>query len=321
MACSYEHCKVKSNSDQQLLSCWLCDALCHWSCAGFNGRIFDTIIDRSKGLRWSCLNCRSLDVDFYKMFKDAKLVLSQLKSDMTKVTENLDNMEALLSKFEYIDGSPKRKKTLHSLDNNTGNTLPNASNLISLLSPAMCENPFQNSIPSITETAPSIEKSVDVEKISEISPPTDLDPPTDHGHSAPNDIPGNIRCNTVLGSSPCVSSQDNGNASNPNLVVIPPRRTVFLSRLAPDTTTENIGSYIRSKLSDLGDDIVIFKFNFSQPRDISSFKIMAPGKYFDDIVSQNFWPEGVLVREYTHRVRNRSNVPVHLTSSNTIPKN
>lgn len=319
MACVYLNCKVKSNSDQQLLSCWLCDAHAHWSCAGFNGRTFDTIIDRSKGLRWSCLNCRTLDVDFYRMFRDAKLVLSRLTSDFAKVTENFNKMDSLFSSFEYNEGSPKRKKTSHSVVNNCSIALPNASNLISLLSPVVGENSAPHSLPSIVESAPPVDNCVTESNSLTLFPQSDRISGAET--PVPMDVPGIVPGNVVIGGSPGVSAQDSGHAVNLSLVVVPPRRTVFLSRLSAGTTIDDIGYYLRSKLADLGDDVVIFKFNFSQPRDISSFKIMVPGKYFDDIVSESFWPEGVLVREYIRRDRNRPDGSVRLPPLNSVSKN
>lgn len=319
MACVYPTCKLKADSDQQLLCCWLCDAHAHRSCAGFNGRQFDVIIDRSKGLRWSCLNCRDIEVDFYRLFRDAKLEISRLKADFAKVTVNFNKLESLFGNFEYADGSPKRKKSSLSLGRDICNNPPNASNLISLLSPAINGNFAPQSLPTVTETAPPVENFSNERGVGTSATLDDASAPC---FSQDNVVPaGNVQDIVVPNISNSVSPQNGGRQNIPSLVVVPPRRTVFLSRLAPDTTIEEIVNYVKSSRPDIGEDVVVYKFQFTQQRDISSFKILVPGKYFDDIVQREFWPDGILVREFVHRERNRIISSVQLSSSNLAPKN
>lgn len=321
MVCFYTNCKVKGNCDQQFLCCWVCDAQAHLSCAGFNGRHLDMISDRSKGLRWSCVNCRALDIDFYRMFKDAKLVISRMKSDFVTVMENLNKMESLFNKFEYVDGSPKRKKTALDIDTGNSNSLPNPAYLISLLSPGVGDNVLQVSTPSTCNPAPNL-----AAVSSQLEIPATADYiPTDSDESSQTPVVNQASVVNYASAVPSTStveiSQDSGQKSIHSLVVVPPRKTVFLSRLASDTTVNDIGDFIRSNYSEIGDDIAIFKFNNSQPRDISSFKISVPGKFFNDIVNKSFWPEGVLVREFVHRDRNRSDGYTRLPPSFNVSKN
>lgn len=65
MECLNKDCKITSLKER-LLTCWLCEKHEHLKCLGFNGKHFDIITDRKYGLRWSCDNCRSLEVDFYR---------------------------------------------------------------------------------------------------------------------------------------------------------------------------------------------------------------------------------------------------------------
>lgn len=319
MACLYTKCKVRGNSDQPFICCWICDAHAHLSCAGFNGRQFDMITDREKGLRWSCVKCRSHDIDFYRMFKDAKLIISRMKSDFATAMENFNKMESLFDNFEYIEGSPKRKKSSLSVDIGNVNvnslSLSNPSNLISLLSPVVEDN-----VPPVSDSAQNsvIVSSEPVCSRSEPSPPPDDNPINSVSTSQ---IPVVSYASVVQGNSTGTIPQDAGQKGIHNLVVVPPRRTVFLSRLAPGTTVDDIGNFIRSNNSIIGDDIAIFKFIYSQPRDISSFKISVPGKFFDEIVKNSFWPDGVLVREFVHRDRNRSDGYTRLPPSINVSKN
>ena len=63
-----------------------------------------------------------------------------------------------------------------------------------------------------------------------------------------------------------------------------------------------------------------YKFNYSQPRTITSFKITVPLNIFDTIVDPGFWPVSTLVREYQYKEHQRN--AVHLPSRNpNAPKN
>lgn len=104
-----------------------------------------------------------------------------------------------------------------------------------------------------------------------------------------------------------------------DLVVVPPRRTVFISRLSADTSVEKVESYIRSRCGEFNQmDCRVFKFNFSQQRDIASFRAIVPSRIFETLVSQSFWPPGVLVREFVPRDRPRrvAAIDLHPPSKN-----
>lgn len=351
MACLYTKCKLKG-TDQQLICCWLCDSQAHLTCAGFSGRQFDLISDRSNGLRWSCVKCRAHDIDFYRMFKDTKLLIARMKSDFTTVMENFNKLDSLFDNFEYIEGSPKRKKSSLSVEIGNCNNLSNPSSLISLLSPAVEDNAAQISLPSVSDPVQN-SSSVISQPVcirSEHSPPIEDIPISSISTSqAPVMNFASVVQSISTGAIPIVSvpivsvstsqtpavdyasvvqnnsigtiSRDAGQQGIHNLVVVPPRRIVFLSRLASDTTVDDIGDFIRSNYASISDDIAIFKFNYSQPRDISSFKISVPGKFFDEIVNKSFWPDGVLVREFVHRDRNRSGGYTRLSPSINVSKN
>uniref|UniRef100_A0A1A9WHF0 PHD-type domain-containing protein n=1 Tax=Glossina brevipalpis TaxID=37001 RepID=A0A1A9WHF0_9MUSC len=74
MDCLYTNCNSKTGTDyDRLLICWLCQRLGHPKCAGLTARAADAAVDSSKGLRWSCPECRSRDIDFYRLFGQTKV--------------------------------------------------------------------------------------------------------------------------------------------------------------------------------------------------------------------------------------------------------
>ena len=87
----------------------------------------------------------------------------------------------------------------------------------------------------------------------------------------------------------------------------------------PNTSTDVIRNYVKSKITDLSDnDINVFKFSSSQRREISSFKINVPHKIVNTIVSNSFWPDGALVKEFVFSERTKTPRSVNIP---TVSKN
>lgn len=99
--------------------------------------------------------------------------------------------------------------------------------------------------------------------------------------------------------------ENNPVVHNP-LRAIPPRKTIFISRLANNTSIDDIDYYIKSKVGEQA-EILIQKFQYSQPRSIASFKLTVSAELFQILLDLNFWPENTLVREYVYKERQHFN--------------
>lgn len=89
------------------------------------------------------------------------------------------------------------------------------------------------------------------------------------------------------------------------LVVVPARKSIFMSRLSSCIPKEAIVKYLSNKLSD--DDAKkcsIFKFTSARQRGIASFKIIAPAAAFECIMSAMFWPQDIFIKEFVRRRKN-----------------
>lgn len=117
---------------------------------------------------------------------------------------------------------------------------------------------------------------------------------------------------TTDGLSPGSSNSDSANdVLNPvGLVVVPPAprsKVVFLSRLSPDTTEDQLIAHVKLKCAGLtsASKLVCRKLTskFRPPSDalLSSFKLFVPSELFDKICNSTFWPTGVLVKEFIPR--------------------
>lgn len=336
MECVAKKCTVTSSSDGCFITCWLCDGHAHIKCAGFNGRCYDKIASKESGLRWSCWNCRQFDVDFYRLFKEAKNGFSNLNNDLGSLVSKVKIMEEMFINFTWpqnLVSSPRRKKA--SGDGNSDKPItPNFDNLGRMFfsplpsSVPVVVTPLPNSVPTIDHSA---RECLDVGPISIPSAVSDI--PTSSisnqvvcelDKANPNiDVSLGARQVPVLSidstgtSVSAPSAQSSLSTSDTgNLVVVPPRKTIFISRLSPDTSVDKIVNFIKLNFSEFNDkDCKVFKFNYSEPRDISSFRIIVPRKVFDVLIEQSFWPEGVLVREFIPRNMPRRVGPVDLQHS------
>ena len=77
--------------NERLISCFICDNFMHLKCAGFNGRQYDFITDKTKGLRWSCFDCRDLQVDYHCLFKETKAEIDKLKKSFNLTFKKFKN--------------------------------------------------------------------------------------------------------------------------------------------------------------------------------------------------------------------------------------
>ena len=55
-------------------------------------------------------------------------------------------------------------------------------------------------------------------------------------------------------------------------------------------------NYIKSKFN-FSPDILIKKFTYSEPRNVTSFKLTVPNDLFETIIDPVFWPNNTFVRE------------------------
>ncbi|XP_075150846.1 uncharacterized protein LOC142224954 [Haematobia irritans] len=322
MDCLYEKCDV-TNIHERSITCWLCEGHAHLKCAGLNGRHFDKIVDRSNGLRWSCLKCRQLDIDFYKFFIETKRGFSEFNKEFCSLLERFRKFENMFKNFKFDSiTSPKHKRpaprNMVISDEAPLLGLPPTPDLNGLFTPIVDELPIQTEVLNLSLNGPLSTMVVNEDCPSNGAvTPLSQGPPTRIGNvstsipsisvAPPSHDVGPVHGDLVPNSASANSLSDS------DLVVVSPRKIVFLSRLANDTSVDRVCNYIRSMYVDFRScDCNIIKLNNRQQRDISSFKIIVPLKMFDVLVDSSFWPPGLLVTEFIPRSRPTRPIPVNL---------
>lgn len=295
MDCVSAKCSVR-HANEKSVFCWVCNDSAHLKCAGFSGKSFEKLSVPSNGFRWFCWRCRETESNWNILYLNSKKSFAELKHSFDLVRERMlqfeDIFNALKINREYINSLPMQKG-------------PSAtSNLLDMQNPAEAPALFLPPVPAVDiDRARSVENFNN--EIDELSIDTDIS--DERAAVTDSNVP-------VIESSdePIVTSPNSSN----NLVVVPPRKTIFISRLSHDTPVGSLVDYIKQNCKDYNDtDCRVFKINYSQPRDISSFKIVVPEKLFHTIVTDSFWPAGVLVKEFIPRDRQVRTTRINLPNS------
>lgn len=275
MSCLINTCSIKDDGER-MIDCWLCHELCHLKCSGLSGLVADALTN-NKGLHWCCYKCRKIGVSFYRFFQDTKKKFLNIQEEASDLTNRINDYGKLFDDFKSLDNlksppqsSPKRRKSSRNATKEKNN----------------------NPVPVYVTSGSSIPDSLSI--INNIKDPA---------------IP--LSCADIAQNQPefalnnPVPVFNNSQTINNTLRAVPPKKTVFISRLAFDTTTEDVDSFIKSKVGP-NVDISTYKFVFSQPRSITSFKVTVTNDLFERILDPNFWPKYTLVREYIYRENPRS---------------
>lgn len=308
MACLNKNCKIKS--DERMITCWLCHENCHLKCSDISGLVADAI-SNNKGLHWCCVDCRKIGVSFYRFFQSQKQTFLQILEDSAKLSNRINDYGKLFENYKLLENmnspqsSPKRRKSARNAnkekrsENNYSTSLSNTPSVPMLDSTSNNSSPIPN-LPSSNPSTSNNPISSYSTSVNDV-PPTRLERLTNHDpESVVNpSSPYNVTPVEVI------------------LTAVPPKRSIFISRLPADTTTETIDRYIISKIGKFN-DINIHKFNFSQQRSIASFKITTSDEMYSRLIDPEFWPKHTIVREYIYRERQMpdNNGYIHQNSVN-----
>lgn len=305
MDCLKTNCNATEND--RMISCWLCEGNYHLKCSGLRARDADALADRAKSLHWTCSRCRKINVEFYKFFKSYKEQYEQLSKDFVAVQNKLSDFGELFTKFANLDkcvSSQNPPSLTNKISLNKAQLHSSIADAV-VITDGAHPPPTPLEISSHQQFFASQSLAVDQGNLNQASSPT-----------IPPDVQLlNVNCsNSNLNgiSSPILSPNEIYAQNQPavrELRVVPPRKSVFVSRFSSDTTIEDIDYYLKSKLVSNA-NISTYKFSYSQPRSIASFKITVPFDIFDKVLDPCFWPDNALVREFVYKEnpRTRNNV-------------
>lgn len=288
MNCSCQNCKNPAITDDRFLACFMCDNVAHLKCVGVSGLVFDSIRAQC-GLRWFCHECDLAVIDlrktrsrllsaFSNIEKDFKS-LNKSVNDCKKFLENCDFKHQPQSKTLIIPSSPK--KTFSEVVNHEGPSTSHdaiASNTKTLSVTSNSSSPITLSPKAISDKNNKKKKSDKAEQKKQKS---------------------------IFD----ITLSEPQNSPKP-LVVIAPKKSIFISRLAASTTAVDVEHYIKSRMKKNIEGISVKKFDFKYSRLKSSFRIVVPEENFVEIMDISFWPSNTLVKEFTFKPKEGTKIAV-----------
>ena len=295
-------CKSEWTTVGIFISCFGCGKCFHNKCVNIKATVGDALKGAdSNGLQWFCISCRKISTSrlFTKLLEYQKTadsindlgtklmdMIKQHRLDALNLNElvvqiNTSKPGAETSSEIEIRKTRHRSKSTSSLPLNNNN--PEIIIADHHLTTAIVQNSTNSSLLAASEVPGASSSSVQSlypADVSEVSKPT----------------------NAVL---MVEENRDNVNLSAELVVVKRPlRRSIFVSRLAANTSDYAINTFISGKLQmpePATKCLLCHKFKFATERHIASFRITPPAEVFDKIVDKQFWAEGTLVREFIPR--------------------
>lgn len=333
-------CGAEYDTYGAFVACFGCCKLFHSKCAKLNKSCADVLQKtNTNGLQWFCVSCRSLSTSVLctKLANFQKAVdkldslaqglmglSSQLRIDFTELTNFISKSNAIKPSSGTTQDSVMRTRQnsclSHDVMSPPTSVIPvirvdsSPAAPITSLSPA--DNPtdasFNAAIVSNTDPASTSATAV-----------TPAPPFTAPGATATSVSTVTAASNSGTASSTALASTLPSSllSTNPVQLVVVSRtvkKSIFVSRLATDTSEQNILDYIVSRINmgvDL-DKVYCRKFKFNGAREVSSFKITPPEVLFHQLLSSDFWPPGVIIHEFVVRPRRQAHqlaspVPLH----------
>lgn len=293
MFCSILNCKT-SEANATMIDCWICDNLFHIKCIDIPGRVAD-VLAGNRGLRWCCADCKQIDIDFYKFIKSNRNKFNEIKKEFSVISNKLVEYEEIFKNFKSLDKlckspseSPKPKRASKRIAAKSNETP---------IQPESDKQTASNNQTAKPDDTPTIQQALNNQ--TEIKNQVDSQILNLNQSELSNEMETETDLNSASSSvqHQNTSQQRNIAEQSTQLKIIPPKKSIFISRFAYDTSEDQINSYITNKLK-CDSTILIKKFKYSQPRDITSFKITVPADLFEQILDSNFWPDNALVRKY-----------------------
>lgn len=317
--CLNLNCSLTNDNDR-MLSCWLCHGLCHFKCSGLRVLVAEAVTN-TKGLHWCCNSCQKVGVEFYRFFQSTKNSFINIQNKLSLLSSEIAAYGNLFDDFKQLNNlespvsSPKRRKSSRNKNkiNVDASVIPNSIvNQPEIASTVTIDLINDKNPTNIGISTPVVDSNVPVTYSqavqSSVSVRKDPMPSIFNSNTTTN-----INVNKVP--YPTTSVLNNNNVSPKPLIVLPPKKYIFISRFAAETTAEDVDFYIKSKLG-VNADILINKFSYSQPRSITSFKVAVPPDVYNIIIVPEFWPPNTIVREYLFKENPRINNIAQLPSRN-----
>lgn len=328
MECSAVKC-LDSSPNACLFACYgPCGKFYHAKCVG-STTLFIEKVDASKIAVWFCPDCRKISLS-QLAFK-----MSSFKTDITKIKKGLDelcnNFNDAVSNLNNFSAPKFSVDISTSTDDleEPHTPLPNVSSkTIDLLVQSTSDISKHNKSKKKKQDTHSSEKRLCLRSC--VGPTNNNNETTTVDLAVVSSRPSSV--DNQITELPHIPKQvesvpETINVNYPpiepfpipkQVESVPKPKQIFVSRLKPDLTSNDIISHLTLN-HNISNDLIIRCTKISKPNSfVSSFKMFVPPSQFDYLCSPNFWPSGTLLKEFVGSSKKKR---VENSTVNNVSKN
>lgn len=280
LVCPIAFCQVKSVNEPKVCCYGPCQVNFHAICLGIPEVCIDRFRDPLADFKYVCFNCRDVSI-------------ASISTEFKRLETNFTALKTKLLSFEK--SSPEVIDILDS-----GNSSPP---VISVKRTAKEVDELTVPVPNKVLTRSAAAKVRDVAKKNKKITVDPSSPPT-LGLSAATSVSNNAAPPQLLVTVPSPSPTAVNLTSDVELTVVPKPISVFVSRLSPSTSIQQVTSHIGARLGNC--DTVKVKKLTNDRRAVASFRIDGGRDMLNNLLQKEFWPEGAYVNIFEERGNNKA---------------
>lgn len=291
--CTIQYCMVTSVTEPKITCYGPCQIQFHAICLGIHEVCIDKFRDPTSGFKYICLGCRDISIaSISKEFKRMEMGFKALRSKFLSFEKSSPEVSNSLN----LDDSPVIGLPVKRSAKEMGElTVPAAKKISTLSSTAKVKDVAFNRTRILVDPLPptSLGSTATASSSSNTAPPQLL-------ASVPSPSRGALKPASEV----ALTVVPAGNqTTDVGLTAIPKPKSVFISRLSPTTTVQQVTNHIGLKFG--GCNALKVKKLTTKRNPISSFKIDVSPDMLDSLLQTELWPEGAFVNIFEDRSMNK----------------
>lgn len=292
--CPIAFCKVSSVSEPMITCFGPCQSKFHAICLGIPIVCIEKFRDPMSGFKYICSNCR--DISIGSIFEDFNRMEMNFLALRTKF------LSFQRSSFEIVDGltSDNSSKIGSSVKRN-------AKDMDELAVP----------VPKKMSTRSSTRARVQEVVVNNLINNNNNVAPisTSLGSSSATSLSTDAASSQSMAPVPTPSPIALTPTNSVGLTAVPKPASIFVSRLNPMATVEQVTDHISLNFGNC--NIIKVKKLTNNRRPVSSFKIDVNRESADSLLQEDFWPDGTYVKMFENRTENTVKKRLNNRISNT----
>lgn len=318
-SCPIAFCKVTSAIEPYISCFGPCQGKFHVICLGIPEVCIDMFRDPLSGFKYICSKCR--DISIASISNEIKLMEMHFSSLKTKFLSLLKGSSEARDQL-ILDGSSNVGLSVKRNAKDMDELTVSVSKKVSAVGLNTTVKEVASTLISPAEPMPASLESVEATSLPDAANPLNPTPLTAGESSFNVDLPS---VSESVGSPLVIAGNPSNNGG---LTAVPKPVSVFVSRLAPETTVDQVSAHISLKLGDR--TMAKVKKLTGKNRPVSSFKIDVSRDLVHSILRREIWPDGAFVGIFEDRSNsnitrkkrlNNRRISTNRDDSNNAPSN